>query len=94
MKKTHKNPILKNKPLPVDIVLHPSWWHHHEGIIFDEDFFFNPNKRIEKESCNPFLTGVCCINMDHQVSDKKISAIFETVETLRKEYQKERKEYT
>jgi len=49
MRKAYKNPILKNKPLPVDIVLHPSWWNHHEGIIFDEDFFFNPDKRIEVE---------------------------------------------
>jgi hypothetical protein len=35
--------------LPVEIVLHPSWWHHHEGITFDEDFFFHPKKRVEVE---------------------------------------------
>jgi hypothetical protein len=35
--------------LPVDIVLHPSWWHAHAGITFDEDFFFHPTKRVESE---------------------------------------------
>jgi hypothetical protein len=25
--------------LPVEVVLHPSWWHAHAGITFDEDFF-------------------------------------------------------
>ena len=35
--------------LPVEIVLHPSWWHHHERITFDEDFFFHPAKRVESE---------------------------------------------
>ena len=35
--------------LPVEIVLHPSWWHHHEGITFDEEFFFHPVRRVEAE---------------------------------------------
>jgi hypothetical protein len=35
--------------LPVDIVLHPSWWHRHEGVTFDEDFFFHPARRVEAE---------------------------------------------
>lgn len=35
--------------LPVDVVLHPSWWHTHAGITFDEDFFFHPFKRVESE---------------------------------------------
>ena len=35
--------------LPVDIVLHPSWWHAHAGITFDEDFFYHPAKRVESE---------------------------------------------
>lgn len=38
-----------NTPIPVEIVLHPSWWHEHEGILFDKDFFFNPKKRVEEE---------------------------------------------
>ena len=45
----YKNPCLKNRILPVDIVLHPSWWFHNEGITFDEDFFFHPKKRVEVE---------------------------------------------
>ncbi|MCX7007115.1 MAG: hypothetical protein NTY53_07680 [Kiritimatiellaeota bacterium] len=35
--------------LPVEIVLHPSWWHAHTGITFDEDFFYHPAKRVESE---------------------------------------------
>lgn len=41
--------VLQNEMLPVEIVLHPSWWHKHEGIVFDEDFFFHPLKRVEAE---------------------------------------------
>lgn len=44
--------------------------------------------RLVYESGNPFLTGVCCINMDDQVTDDKITTIFETVDELRKEYDK------
>jgi hypothetical protein len=36
------------------------------------------------EAGNLFLTGVCCINMDDQVSDDRIRAIFETVFELRR----------
>ncbi|MBC8876151.1 MAG: hypothetical protein H8E44_42540 [Planctomycetes bacterium] len=44
-----RNESLQNSMLPVDIVLHPSWWSRHEGITFDEDFFFHPAKRVEVE---------------------------------------------
>jgi hypothetical protein len=44
-----RNERLNSPLLPVDIVLHPSWWHHHEGITFDEDFFFHPARRVEVE---------------------------------------------
>ncbi len=37
------------KSLPVEIVFQPSWWFHHEGLTFDEDFFFHPLKRVEAE---------------------------------------------
>ncbi len=37
-------------------------------------------------SANPHLTGVCCINIDHNVTDDKIDAIFQTVADLRKGY--------
>jgi len=33
---------------------------------------------------HPYLTGVCCINMDDHVSDDKVRTIFETVFDLRK----------
>jgi hypothetical protein len=36
-KQYHRNPDLQNDMLPVDVVLHPSWWHAHAGITFDED---------------------------------------------------------
>jgi hypothetical protein len=42
--------------------------------------------RLVHESANPYLTGVCCINMDDSVSDDRIDVIFETVEELKKEY--------
>jgi hypothetical protein len=42
--------------------------------------------RLVHESGNPWLTGVCCVNMDDKVTDDKISAIFETVQELRREY--------
>ncbi|MEI7422201.1 MAG: hypothetical protein WCK18_08905 [Prolixibacteraceae bacterium] len=42
--------------------------------------------RLVRDSANPFLTGVCCINMDDSVTDDRISTIFETVEKLKEEY--------
>ncbi len=35
--------------LPVEIVMHSSWWSRKEGIVFDEDFYFHPAKRVESE---------------------------------------------
>lgn len=35
--------------LPVEVVFHPCWWHHHYGLTFDEAFFFNPSRRVESE---------------------------------------------
>jgi hypothetical protein len=43
------NELLGNEMLPVEIVLHPSWWHAQAGITFDEDFFYHPDKRVESE---------------------------------------------
>jgi hypothetical protein len=40
---------LPSPMLPVDIVLAPAWWHRHEGLSFDEDFFYHPAKRVEAE---------------------------------------------
>jgi hypothetical protein len=39
--------------------------------------------RLIGDSGNPYLTGVCCINMDDKTKDSKISTIFKTVEKLR-----------
>ena len=49
MAQHYRNPDLPGDMLPVDIVLHPSWWHAHAGITFDEDFFYHPAKRVESE---------------------------------------------
>src|SRR5512136_2325004 len=49
MTSCYRNPYLETEPLPVDVVLHPSWWHAHAGIDFDEDFFYHPGKRVESE---------------------------------------------
>ena len=35
--------------LPVDIVLHPSWWNKNVGISFDESFFYDPIRRVKDE---------------------------------------------
>ena len=44
-----RSTLLGNDILPVEIVLHPSWWHAHAGMTFDEDFFYHPAKRVESE---------------------------------------------
>jgi len=44
-------------------------------------------EKLVKASGDPELTGVCCINVDDQVMDEQISAIFEAVERLRYGYQ-------
>lgn len=38
-----------------------------------------------KESGDLRRTGICCINIDHQVDDANITAIFDTVRALREE---------
>ena len=35
--------------LPVEIVLHPSWWAKHAHIVFDSDFYYHPVRRVEVE---------------------------------------------
>ncbi len=49
MQDTLNTPSCSEGMLPVDIVLSPSWWHAHEGITFDEDFFYHPARRVEDE---------------------------------------------
>ena len=44
-----RKPMVRNRMLPVDIVLGPPWWYHHEGITFDADHFYHPARRVEAE---------------------------------------------
>ena len=44
-------------------------------------------RRLVKDSGNPALTGICCINMDHRVSDAQVGAIFAAAADLRREFQ-------
>ena len=41
--------------------------------------------RLVRQSANPWLTGVCCINMDSAVTDAQVAEIFEAVAGLRRE---------
>jgi hypothetical protein len=34
---------------------------------------------------DPALTGVCCINIDHNVTDEQIDAIFRAADGIRRE---------
>ena len=58
-----------------------------ELISMSEDEIRETVTRLVRQSGEPYLTGVCCINIDHQVEDPKITAIFESVEKLKREYQ-------
>ncbi|MCE5184876.1 MAG: hypothetical protein LLF76_01980 [Planctomycetaceae bacterium] len=40
--------------------------------------------KLAADSGDPYRTGICCINMDADVEDSKITAIFETVAELRR----------
>jgi hypothetical protein len=44
-------------------------------------------RRLVLQSDNPWLTGVCCVNLDHTVTDEQINTIFEAVKELRREYE-------
>jgi hypothetical protein len=39
--------------------------------------------RLVNDSGNPYLTGVCCINIDDNITDDKIDTIFETVNKMK-----------
>ncbi len=38
-----------NTKLPIEIVFHPSWWNKQAGLVFDEDFFYDPRRRVADE---------------------------------------------
>jgi hypothetical protein len=40
---------MNNGILPVEVVFHPSWYNRHAGIVFDEDFFYNAERRVADE---------------------------------------------
>lgn len=42
--------------------------------------------RLVHESANPYLTGICCINMDEKVPNDRIDMLFETVGELRNDF--------
>jgi len=58
-----------------------------ELIEMTEDQIRETITRLVIDSGNPVLTGVCCINMDDQVEDSKVAAIFRTVWELREYFQ-------
>lgn len=59
-----------------------------EIVNQSEDEIHSTITRLVSESGNPYLTGICCINMDDKVSDSQVNAIFETVDLLRRKYKK------
>ena len=35
--------------VPITFVFHPDWWYKNHGITFEEDFFFDPDTRVEAD---------------------------------------------
>jgi hypothetical protein len=35
--------------LPIDVVFHPAWWNKNYGLVFDRDFFYEPERRVSQE---------------------------------------------
>jgi hypothetical protein len=50
---------------------------------FSDDELAATITKLVTDSGNPYLTGVCCINMDDQTDDGKVRLIFQVVEELR-----------
>lgn len=42
--------------------------------------------RLVEDSDNPYLTGICCINMDDKTEDSKIDTIFRTIGNIKKRF--------
>ncbi|HMA54772.1 MAG TPA: hypothetical protein VKT17_09935 [Acidobacteriota bacterium] len=47
--RSSEDAALRRGRLPVEVVFHPSWWHRHAGIDFDEGFFYDPRRRVADE---------------------------------------------
>lgn len=58
---------------------------------WDEDAIIKILHKSVQCSGNPFLTGICCINIDSSVTDEKVNALFKTVSHLREIYRSELK---
>lgn len=44
-----RSAFTNNAMLPTDVVVAPAWWFHNEGLTFEEDFFYDPARRVEAE---------------------------------------------
>jgi len=79
METYRQNPLNLENPLPVDIVLSPSWWYNHTGITFDEDFFYHPTRRVEVEQKMEKVLyekwGKFGLGTDHDQAKPEIGAI-------------------
>jgi len=51
-----------------------------------DDFIASTIRQLVSESGNPYLTGVCCINMDDQVPDEKVVTILKTIKEIKNEW--------
>jgi hypothetical protein len=45
--------------------------------------------KLVKDSGDPLLTGVCCVNMDDRVDDDQVAAILKTAADLREKFRKD-----
>ena len=67
------------KPLPVEVVFHPSWWNRHAGITFDEDFFYDPRRRVADEQLMEQTLhdrfADCGLGTDHAEARPEIGAV-------------------
>ncbi len=65
--------------LPVDVVFHPSWWNKHVGIVFDEDFFYDPRRRVSDEQLMEKTLherfGDCGLGLHHNEERPEIGAV-------------------
>jgi uroporphyrinogen-III decarboxylase len=57
-----------------------------ELLLMQEDHIRHTIVKLVHDSNNPWLTGVCCINLDSEITNEKVSTILETVKELRLEY--------
>ena len=70
---------LASTPIPVDVVFHPSWWNKHTGIVFDQDFFYDPRRRVADEQLMERTLhdrfGDCGLGQHHAEERPEIGAV-------------------